>query len=200
MLRAYVLEYGGSWDTHLPLVELAYNNSYHLNIGMPPYEMLYGRRCRTLICWLEVGEKQFAGPKIVQMIAKKVFIAREKCRRGKGVIRFGKHGKLVPRYIGPYPIREILNDKTVVLELPPELAGIHNTFNVCYLRKCKVDDETQVLPIKDLKVDLSNKLVEEPIRMVDRKGGWGFITVPREVAVCMRSTVPREVGSQAADG
>ena len=48
MLRACVLEYGGSWDSHLPLIEFAYNNSYHSSIGMPPYEMLYGRRCRTL--------------------------------------------------------------------------------------------------------------------------------------------------------
>ncbi|XP_071712845.1 uncharacterized protein [Rutidosis leptorrhynchoides] len=87
----------------------------------------------------------------------------------KEVIRFGKRGKLGPRYIGPFPINEILNDQTVVLDLPLELAGIHNTFNVCYLRKCKVDDETKILPIKDLKVDLSNKLVEEPIRVVDRK-------------------------------
>jgi hypothetical protein len=61
MLRACVMEYGGAWDTHLPLIEFAYNNSYHASIGMPPYEMLYGRRCRTPSCWLEPGEKQFAG-------------------------------------------------------------------------------------------------------------------------------------------
>ncbi|XP_071728010.1 uncharacterized protein [Rutidosis leptorrhynchoides] len=87
----------------------------------------------------------------------------------KGVIRFGKWGKLAPRFIGPFSISEILNDQTVVLDLPPELAGIHNTFNVCYLHKCKVEDETPLLPLKDLKVDLSKKLVEEPIRIVDRK-------------------------------
>ncbi|XP_071687546.1 uncharacterized protein [Rutidosis leptorrhynchoides] len=87
----------------------------------------------------------------------------------KGVIRFGKRGKLAPRYVEPFPISEILNDQTVVLDLPSELDGIHNTFNVCYLRKSKVDDETQIVPLVDLKVDLSNKLVEEPIRVVDRK-------------------------------
>jgi len=57
MLRACVLEYGGSWDDHLPMIEFAYNNSYHAGIGMPPYEMLYGRKYRTPTCWLEVGEK-----------------------------------------------------------------------------------------------------------------------------------------------
>ncbi|XP_071700413.1 uncharacterized protein [Rutidosis leptorrhynchoides] len=87
----------------------------------------------------------------------------------KGVIRLGKRGKLAPRYIWPFPISEVLNDQTVVLDLRSELAGIHNTFNVCYLRKCKVRDETQIIPLVDLKVDLNKKLVEEPIRVVDRK-------------------------------
>ena len=62
-----------------------------------------------------------------------------------------------------------MNDQTVVLELPPELAGIHDTFNVCYLRKCKMDDESQLIPLKDLRVDLNKKLVEEPVRLLDRK-------------------------------
>ncbi|KAJ9556410.1 hypothetical protein OSB04_011024 [Centaurea solstitialis] len=57
MLRACVLDFGGSWDTYLPLAEFSYNNSYHSSIGMPPYEMLYGRRCRTPICWGEVGHR-----------------------------------------------------------------------------------------------------------------------------------------------
>ncbi|XP_071711098.1 uncharacterized protein [Rutidosis leptorrhynchoides] len=87
----------------------------------------------------------------------------------KRVIRFGKLGKLAPRFIEPFSISEILNDQTVVLDLLHKLARIHNTFNVSYLHKCKVDDETQLLPLKDLKVDLNKKLVEESIRIVDRK-------------------------------
>ncbi|XP_071695869.1 uncharacterized protein [Rutidosis leptorrhynchoides] len=192
-------EYGGSWDYHLPLIEFAYNNSYYSSIGMPPYEMSYVRKCRTPSCWLEAGEKQFASPEIVQQTAEKVAIAREKLKAArdrqkmyadprrrpvtftvgervylkvspwKGVIRFGKRGKLAPRYIGPFRIRQILNDQTVVLDLPPELAGIHDTFNICYIRKCKVDDESQILPLQDLKVDSSKKLVEEPVRIVNRK-------------------------------
>ncbi|XP_071718584.1 uncharacterized protein [Rutidosis leptorrhynchoides] len=92
-----------------------------------------------------------------------------KVSQWKGVIRFGKRGKLAPRYIGPFRIRQVLNDQTVVLDLPPELAGIHDTFNICYIRKCKVDDENQILPFQDLKVDSSKKLVEELVRIVDRK-------------------------------
>ncbi|XP_071713324.1 uncharacterized protein [Rutidosis leptorrhynchoides] len=87
----------------------------------------------------------------------------------KGVIRFGKRGKLALRYIGPFKIIQKVNDQTVVLELLAELAGIHNTFNVCYLRKCKVDDETQLVPLSDLRLDLNQKLVEEIVKIVDRK-------------------------------
>ncbi|XP_071685746.1 uncharacterized protein [Rutidosis leptorrhynchoides] len=86
-----------------------------------------------------------------------------------GVNKFGKQGKLAPRFIGPFTIRDTLNDQTVVLELPYDLAGIHNTFNVCYLRKCKMVDESHILPLKDFNVDMTKKLVEEPIRVIDQK-------------------------------
>ena len=72
MLCSSVIDFGRSWDSHLPLVEFAYNNSYHSSIRMAPFEALYGRKCRTPVCWLEAGEKQFAGPEIVQETADKV--------------------------------------------------------------------------------------------------------------------------------
>ena len=58
MLRACALDFSGSWDDHLPLVEFAYNNSYQSTIGMPPYEALYGRKCRSPLCWDEVVSQQ----------------------------------------------------------------------------------------------------------------------------------------------
>ncbi|XP_071727929.1 uncharacterized protein [Rutidosis leptorrhynchoides] len=147
----------------------------------------------------KAGEKQFDGPEIVQQTAEKVAIAREKLKAArdrqkmyadprrrpltflvvelvylkvspwKGLIRFGKRGKLAPRYIGPFRIRKLVNDQTVMLDLPPELLGIHDTFNVCYLRKCKVYDKRQILPLQDLKVDMNKKLGEEPVKILDRK-------------------------------
>ncbi|TLX69655.1 transposase family protein, partial [Labilibacter sediminis] len=198
MLRACVIEYGGSWDTHLPLVEFAYNNTYHASIGMAPYEMLYGRKCRTPTCWLEPGEKQFAGPEIVQMTADKVAIARDRLRVArerqkkysdmkhrpkafevgervmlkvspwKGIIRFGKRGKLGPRFIGPFEILERVGDQAYKLDLPPELEGIHNVFHVCYLRRC-LSEEPSVLPLEELRVDESKRLVEEPVAILDRE-------------------------------
>jgi len=65
LLRAYILEFGGNWEDHLPLVEFTYNNSYQATIGMAPYEALYGRRCRTPVCWEEVGDRQLIGPELV---------------------------------------------------------------------------------------------------------------------------------------
>ena len=65
MLRAYVIEFIDSWDDHLPLIEFANNNSYHSSIDIAPYEALYGRRCRTPMCWNEVGEARLLGLEIV---------------------------------------------------------------------------------------------------------------------------------------
>ncbi|GJV86003.1 putative reverse transcriptase domain-containing protein [Tanacetum coccineum] len=132
MLCACVIDFGKSWDRHLPLVELLYNNSYRTSIKVAPFKALYGRKCRSPVCWAKVGDAQLTGPEIVHETTKKI-IKIKKCiqttrdrqksyvdRRRKllefqvgdkvmlkvspwkGVIRFGKRGKLNPRYIGPF--------------------------------------------------------------------------------------------------
>ncbi|KAI3729061.1 hypothetical protein L6452_17708 [Arctium lappa] len=83
MLRSCVIDFGGSWDSHLPLVEFSYNNNYHSSIGMAPFEALYGRKCRTPVCWLEADEKQFAGPEIVQETEDKVKEIRERLKAAR---------------------------------------------------------------------------------------------------------------------
>ena len=65
MLRACVLEFPGSWDSHLHLMEFAYNNSFQVTIGMTPFEALYGKCCRTSVCWNEVGEQRLMGYELV---------------------------------------------------------------------------------------------------------------------------------------
>ncbi|KAH0743109.1 hypothetical protein KY290_031102 [Solanum tuberosum] len=72
MLRACVIDFKGSWDDHLPLIEFAYNNSFHSNIQMAPYEVLYGHRCRSPVGWFEVGEEALIGPDSVHVAMKKV--------------------------------------------------------------------------------------------------------------------------------
>ena len=72
LLRACVLEQGVNWVECLPLIEFTYNNSFHSSIGMTPFEALYGRRCRTPLCWYESGESALLRPKVVQETTKKV--------------------------------------------------------------------------------------------------------------------------------
>ncbi|GKD64785.1 reverse transcriptase domain-containing protein [Tanacetum coccineum] len=62
MLRAYIIDFGKGWERHLPLVEFSYNNSYHASIKAAPFEALYGRKCRSPVCWAEVGDVQLTGP------------------------------------------------------------------------------------------------------------------------------------------
>ena len=80
MLRACVLEFGGNWDKYLPLVEFPYNNSYHASIKMPPYEALYGRKCRTPLCWRDVGQKILGGHEMIQDTTDKIQIVRERMK------------------------------------------------------------------------------------------------------------------------
>jgi hypothetical protein len=83
MLCACMLEDGGSWNNHLPLIEFSYNNSYHSSIGMAPYEALYGRKCKTPLCWAEVGDKSIIGLEIIQETTLKIISIQEKMRTSK---------------------------------------------------------------------------------------------------------------------
>ena len=80
MLRSCALDFGENWEEHLSLVEFAYNSSYHSSIDMAPYEALHGRKCRSPICWTEVGERQMLGPELVQQTTDKIRIIQERIR------------------------------------------------------------------------------------------------------------------------
>ena len=135
-LRACVLDHKGSREEHLPLVEFAYNNSYQASIQMAPYEALYGRPCRSPLCWTEVGESSITGPDLIRDTSEKVSLIRQRLlmaqsrqksyadvrRRPlefevgdhiflkvilkRGVVRFGNRAKLSPRFIRPFKILE----------------------------------------------------------------------------------------------
>ena len=75
-LRECVLDHKGSWEEQLPLVEFAYNNSYQASIQMAPYEALYGRPCRSLLCWTEAGESSITGPDLIRDTSEKVSLIR----------------------------------------------------------------------------------------------------------------------------
>ncbi|GJV42598.1 putative reverse transcriptase domain-containing protein [Tanacetum coccineum] len=198
MLRACVIDFGGSWDVHLPLAEFSYNNSYHSSIRCAPFEALYGRKCRSLVLWAEIRESSLIGPELVQETTDKVVLIKEKLKAArdhqksyadnrrkplefkvgdrvmlkvspwKGVIRFGKKGKLAPRYVGPFEILERIGPVAYRLRLPEELSGVHDTFHVSNLKKCLADASLHV-PLDEIKVDKTLCFVEEPVEIMDRE-------------------------------
>ncbi|GKE59648.1 putative reverse transcriptase domain-containing protein [Tanacetum coccineum] len=164
MLHACVIDFGKGWVNHLPLVEFSYNNSYHASIKAAPFEALYGRKCRSLVCWAEVEEVQLTGPEIVQETTEKI-IQVLPC---KGVVRFGKRGKLNPRYVGPFKVLEKVGAVAYKLELLQELSRVHNTFHVSNLKKCYTDEPLAV-PLDGLHIDDKLHFVEEPVKIMDRE-------------------------------
>ncbi|GJX14391.1 putative reverse transcriptase domain-containing protein [Tanacetum coccineum] len=138
MLRACVLDFGNGWDRHLPLIEFPYNNIYHTSIKAAPFEALYGRKCRSPVCWAEKSYANVRRKTFEFQVGDKVML---KVSPWKGVIRFGKRGKLNPMYIRPFK----------------ELA-----------KKC-LSDEPLVIPLDEIHIDDKLHFVEEPVEIMDRK-------------------------------
>ncbi|GJU09639.1 putative reverse transcriptase domain-containing protein [Tanacetum coccineum] len=167
MLRACVIDFGKGWVKHLPLAEFSYNNSYHASIKAAPYEALYGRKCRSPVCWAKVREAQLTGPELIQETTEKIVLIKQRIQAAqdrqksyadlkrkpmefevgdrvmlkvspwKGVVHFGKWGKLNPRYVGP--------------------------FKKCYA------DEPLVMPLEGIHVDDKLQFVEEPVEIMERE-------------------------------
>ncbi|GJW89254.1 putative reverse transcriptase domain-containing protein [Tanacetum coccineum] len=155
----------GNWDDHLPLVEFAYNNSYQASIRMPLYEMLYGRKFRTPVCWEEVGRRELASTDVVLETTEKIETILSP---SKGVLRFRNKGKLSIRFTGPFKILKSVGEVAYVLELPEEMKGIHNTFHVSYLRKF-LADEMNVVTLDDIEIDPELTSQEELKAILGRK-------------------------------
>ncbi|GJX34818.1 putative reverse transcriptase domain-containing protein [Tanacetum coccineum] len=152
MLRACVMDFGGSWDTHLPLVEFSYNNSYHKSIKCAPFEALYGRKCRSPVIWAEVGESQLIGPEIVQETTEKVVQIKERLKTARS-----RQKSYADKRRKPFEFK--VGDR--------ELSCIHDTFHVSNLKKCLAESDVQV-PLEEIEIDENLRFVEEPIEIVER--------------------------------
>ncbi|GKC80535.1 putative reverse transcriptase domain-containing protein [Tanacetum coccineum] len=168
MLRACVIDFGKGWVKHLPLVEFSCNNSYHASIKAAPYEALYGRKCRSPVCWAEDRQKSYPDRKRKPMefeVGDRVML---KVSPWKGVVQFGKRGKLNPRYVGPFRVLAKVGKVAYRLELPQELSRVHHTFHVSNLKKCYAD-EPLVMPLEGIHVDDMLQFVEEPVEIMERE-------------------------------
>ncbi|GJR79949.1 putative reverse transcriptase domain-containing protein [Tanacetum coccineum] len=172
--------------------------SYHASIKAAPYEALYGRKCRSPVCWAEVGEAQLTGPELIQETTEKIVLIKQRMQAAqdrqksyadrkrkpmefevgdrvmlkvspwKGVVRFGKRGKLNPRYVGPFKVIAKVGKVAYKLELPQELSRVHHTFHVSNLKKCYAD-EPLVMPLEGIHVDDKLQFVEEPVEIMERE-------------------------------
>ncbi|GJY03972.1 putative reverse transcriptase domain-containing protein [Tanacetum coccineum] len=198
MFRACMIDFNSSWDRHLPFVEFSYNNSYHASIKAAPFKALYGRKCKSPICWIKVGDSQLTGTELIRETTKKIvqiknrlltarsrqksyanvrrkplyfdvgYIVMLKVSPWKGVIRFGKRGKLSPWYVGQFKIIDRIGPVAYKLQLPNELCGIHNTFLVSNLKKC-LAVENFVIPLEEMQLDDKLHFIEEPVEIMDRE-------------------------------
>ncbi|RZC20813.1 Transposon Ty3-G Gag-Pol polyprotein [Glycine soja] len=198
MLRACMLDFGGSWDQYLPLTEFAYNNSYQSSIQMASFEALYGRRCRSSIRWFEVGELRLVGLDLIQEVIEKVKIIRDHLltaqsrqksysdqrRRPlefsvgehvflrvspmKGILRFGWKGKHSPRFIGPFEILKRVGQVAYRLALPPDLPSVHLVFHVSMLRKY-VHDPSHIIQLQSVQLDENLSYTEQPVAIMDKR-------------------------------
>ncbi|GJY44415.1 putative reverse transcriptase domain-containing protein [Tanacetum coccineum] len=145
-----------------------YNNNYHTSIKAAPFEALYGRKCRSPICWAEVGDSQLTGPEIIRETTEKIIQIKGRLQAARDRQKSYADGKLNPRYIGPFKI--LVKVKTVAyrLELPEQLSRVHSTFHVSILKKC-LSDETQVIPLDEIQIDDKLHFIEEPVEIMDRE-------------------------------
>ncbi|GJQ89948.1 putative reverse transcriptase domain-containing protein [Tanacetum coccineum] len=166
MLRACVIDFGNGWDKHLPLAEVEDNQLTGPEIIHETPEKII--QIKSRIQAAHDRQKSYADVRSKPLefqVGDKVML---KFLSWKGVIRFGKWGKLNPRYIGPFKVLAKVRTIAYRLELPQQLSKVHSTFYVSNLKKC-LSDESLVISLDEIQIDDKLHFVEEPVEIMDRE-------------------------------
>ncbi|KAL0556885.1 hypothetical protein IC582_005402 [Cucumis melo] len=172
--------------------------AYQATIGMAPLEALYGKCCRSPVCWGEVGEQRLMGPELVQSTNEAIQKIRSRMHTAqsrqksyadvrrkdlefevgdkvflkvapmRGVVRFERRGKLSPRFVGPFEILERIGPVAYRLALPPSLSTVHDVFHVSMVRKY-VPDPSHVVDYEPLEIDENLSYTEQPVEVLARE-------------------------------
>ncbi|GKC84818.1 putative reverse transcriptase domain-containing protein, partial [Tanacetum coccineum] len=165
----------------LPLAEFSYNNNYHASIKAAPYEVLYGRKCRSPVCWAEVGEAQHTGLEMIKETTEKIVLIKQRIQAAQDRHKSYTDLKRKPmefKVRDRVMLKPRLEKLPTRLELPQELSRVHHTFHVSNLKKCYVD-EPLAIPLEGSHVDDKLQFVEEPVKIMER-----------EIKRLMRSRIP----------
>nr|GEW32554.1 putative reverse transcriptase domain-containing protein [Tanacetum cinerariifolium] len=173
MLRACVIDFGNGWERNLPLTEFPNNNSYHASIKASPFDALYGRKCRSPVCWTEVGGAQLSSPEFIHettenivQIKQRIQAARDRQKSYEDV----RH-KPLEFQVGDRVMLKVLAKVGTIaytVELPQQLRRVHNMFHVSNLNKC-LSDEPLAIPLDEIHIDDKLHFVEEPVEIMNRK-------------------------------
>ncbi|GJV46090.1 putative reverse transcriptase domain-containing protein [Tanacetum coccineum] len=147
MLRACVIDCGRGWVKHLPLAEFSYNNNYHASIKAAPYEALYGRKCRSPMCWAKVGDAQLTGPEMIQETTEKIVLIKQRIQAAQD--RQKSYANLKQN-----PMEFEVGDR-VMLKVSPW--------------KGVVRFSKRVMPLEGIHIDDKLQFVEEPVEIIERE-------------------------------
>ncbi|GJR24921.1 putative reverse transcriptase domain-containing protein [Tanacetum coccineum] len=168
MLRVCVLDFRGSWDVHLLLVEFRITIVIILVSDVLCLKHYMVESVVRQLCGLRLEKKSYADKRRKPLEFSVGDYVLLKVSPWKGIVHFGKKGKLAPRFVGPFEIVEKVGPVAYRLDLPKELDGVHDTFHVSNLKKCLADPTLQV-PLDEIQVDAKLNFVEEPVKILEKE-------------------------------
>ncbi|GKC34496.1 putative reverse transcriptase domain-containing protein [Tanacetum coccineum] len=173
MLRACVIDFGNGWERHLPLIEFSYNNNYHASIKAAPFKSLYGQKCRSPVCWVEVGDAQLTGLELIHETTEKIIQIKQRIQAARDRQKSYtdvRHKPLEFQVGGRVMLKVLAKVGTVAyrLEIPQQLSRVHSTFHVSNLKKCLSDEPLAIL-LDEIHIDDKLHFVEELLEIMDRE-------------------------------